>query len=78
MTSDDIGRTIRKVRLERGLSQKDVRLRCGLCESVVSRMEAGYVSNWPQNILKVAGALRVRPFRFFMTDEEWRRWEGKA
>ena len=77
MSSTNVGQVIRKLRLERGMTQRDVRWKCGLSKPMVSNIETGRYRLTPLTALKLAEALGVPAFRLYMTDKEWAKWSGK-
>ena len=78
MSSTNVGEVIRKLRLERGMTQRDLRWKCGLSEATVSKIETGDHSLIPGSALKLAKALGVPVSRFFKTDAEWQKWKRKV
>ena len=77
MSSTNVGDAIRKVRLERGLTQALLGKMAGITASVVSRIEMGRIGLRQEAGQNLARALRVPVFRLFMTDKEWAKWSGK-
>ncbi len=55
-----IGRAVRTMRVERGLSQEEVGLRSGLSRGFFGRVERGDANPTFETLLKVAGALEVQ------------------
>ncbi len=71
MTTDEtIGQRIRRIRLERGLSQERLAAMTGLSASGISRIESGQRHPLPRTIRDIAHALGV-------TIEELVRVEGE-
>ncbi len=78
MTAKHIGARLRKARLERGLAQRALGRKAGVSQPLIAHLEGGRRGFRSQVIVKIARALEVPPFRFFMTDAEWRRWGRKT
>ncbi|MGA5135567.1 helix-turn-helix domain-containing protein [Streptomyces olivoreticuli] len=57
MTTQDPGRLLRKLRLERGLSQIQLAERAGVSQAVVSRVEVGHHSPTIRSLSRLADAL---------------------
>ena len=55
-----IGKTLKLVRIEKGLSQGDIEKRTGLLRSYLSRVENGHTVPSLGTLTKIAGALEVK------------------
>ena len=64
---NDIGKNIKKIRKEKGLTQQDLAALCYTSQQVVQRWEAG--SRTPQDIFVVAKALGVSPWDILASQE---------
>jgi transcriptional regulator with XRE-family HTH domain len=62
-SQSQVGKTIRKLRQEKGLSQADLADRAGLSREYVNKIEAGRYDPPLSTINALARALRVRPAR---------------
>ena len=47
----------------------------GISQAQVSRLENGQQGFRSGTLVKLARALKVPPFRLFMTEKEWRKWK---
>lgn len=66
-----IGEEVRRLRIERGLSQQELAERIGLSQSVIARLEAGGVEPRLSTLDRVAKALGVEvEVRFLAPPEE--------
>lgn len=61
------GRRLRELRKKKGLSQEDLALEAELDRTYVSGVERGERNISLLNIIKLAGALRVRPSKLMDT-----------
>ena len=64
---NNIGKNIKKIRKEKGLTQQDLAALCYTSQQVVQRWEAG--SRTPQDIFVVAKALDVSPLEIMASQE---------
>ena len=62
----NIGERLKKVRLERGYTLKDVAGKSGYSKALISRIENGNVSPSINSLLKIAAALEVKPHDLFL------------
>lgn len=65
----EIGRKIRKARLERGLTQQELGNLVGVQKSAIAKYENGRVVNIKRSTLqKIAGALNIKPSELIFTE----------
>ncbi|MBI5117647.1 helix-turn-helix domain-containing protein [Candidatus Poribacteria bacterium] len=62
----NIGERLKKVRLEKGYTLKDVSAKSGYSKALISRIENGNVSPSINSLLKIASALEVKPHDLFL------------
>ncbi|RJP18024.1 MAG: helix-turn-helix domain-containing protein [Candidatus Abyssobacteria bacterium SURF_5] len=62
----NIGERLKKVRLEKGYTLKDVAAKSGYSKALISRIENGNVSPSINSLLKIASALEVKPHDLFL------------
>src|SRR5690625_7145470 len=67
---DDIGKQIKKLRLEREMTLKDVSEKTGLSIGFLSQVERGKSSITLQSISKISDALEVSRSYFFEDEKE--------
>ena len=60
-----IGQTMRKIRLEAGLSLRQLAARCTIDHADIARMEKAIINPQLANVLELAMALNVPPEVFF-------------
>lgn len=66
-----MGDIIKQRRIELGLSQEELALRCGFkSKSTISKLESGQRTTKTANIEKVANALGLDPAKLIMPDTE--------
>ncbi len=65
-----LGRKIRQLRLDRGLTIQDVSERTGLSKGLISQIENEQVSPPISTLMKIANALKVELAYFFMREDE--------
>jgi len=58
---EKVGKKVRKIRKQRGLSQEELAFRCGLHRTYISDIERGSRNVSLKNIEKIAKALGVPP-----------------
>jgi len=75
MKPKDIGTTVKALRKELGLTTTDLAKKVGVSQAQVSRLENGQQGFRSGTLVKIAKALKVPPFRLFMTDKEWQKWK---
>jgi transcriptional regulator with XRE-family HTH domain len=66
----NIGERLKKVRLEKGYTLKDVAGQSGYSKALISRIENGNVSPSINSLLKIAGALEIKPYDLFLPSGE--------
>ncbi len=77
MKAKEIGATVRAIRTERGLTTTKLADMVGISQAQVSRLENGQQGFRSGTLVRIAKALKVPPFRLFMTDKEWAKWQKK-
>ncbi len=77
MTSKDIGKTVRAIRKEMGITTTGLADKVGISQAQISRLENGEQGFRSGTLVKIAKALKVPPFRLFMNDKEWKKWKGR-
>ena len=77
MTPKEIGKTVRARRTELGLTTTKLANMVKISQAQISRLENGQQGFRSGTLVKIAKALKVPPFRLFMTDKEWAKWSGK-
>jgi len=65
----DIGKRLRALREDKGLSQGDIERRSGLLRSYISRVEGGYTAPSISTLEKFAKALEVEPYQLLFHGE---------
>ena len=65
-----IGERVRQLRLERGLSQRDIENTSGLLRSYLSRVERGHTVPTLETLERLAAALDLPLYRLFCTPDE--------
>lgn len=65
-----IGERIRELRLQKGLSQRDIEKASGLLRSYLSRLERGHTMPSLETLERLAAALDLPLYRLFYTPEE--------
>lgn len=66
----NIGERLKKVRLEKGYTLKDVAAQSGYSKALISRIENGNVSPSINSLLKIAGALEIKPYDLFLPSRD--------
>ena len=75
MKPKEIGATVRKLRTEMAKTTTDLAKKVGVSQAQISRLENGQQGFRSETLVKIAKALKVPPFRLFMTDKEWAKWK---
>lgn len=60
-----LGRRIREIRIQKGLSQRDLARRTGIFSSYISRIENGHIVPSLETLEKLAQALETPLYKFF-------------
>ena len=74
MKSKEIGATVRAIRGDKGLTTTKLADMVGISQAQISRLENGQQGFRSGTLVKIAKALKIPPFRLFMTDKEWAKW----
>ena len=77
MKAKDIGSTVKDLRTELGMTTTDLAKKVGISQAQISRLENGQQGFRSGTLVKIAKALKVPPFRLFMTDKEWAKWKKR-
>ncbi len=77
MKPKEIGATVRAIRTELGMTTTALAAEVGISQAQISRLENGQQGFRSGTLVEIAKALKVPPFRLFMTDKEWAKWSGK-
>ena len=75
MKAKDIGATVRELRTGLGITTTALAKKVGISQAQISRLENGQQGFRSGTLVKIAKALKVPPFRLFMTDKEWAKWK---
>ncbi len=75
MKPKDIGATVRAIRTELGMTTTALAKKVGISQAQISRLENGQQGFRSGTLVKLAKALKVPPFRLFMTEKEWVKWK---
>ncbi|MBQ8894379.1 MAG: helix-turn-helix domain-containing protein [Clostridia bacterium] len=60
---------IKSLRLERGLTQKELGERCGMADSAIRKYESGKVVPGYESLFKIAKALGIEDYRIIFDDD---------
>jgi len=71
MKASDIGRTVKARRLELGLSTTELAKKVRISQAQISRLENGLQGFRSDTVFRISKALKVPPYRLFMSDNEW-------
>ena len=77
MKPKEIGTTVKALRTEQKMTTTDLAKKVGISQAQISRLENGQQGFRSGTLVKIAKALKVPPFRLFMTDKEWAKWKKK-
>ena len=77
MKAKDIGTTVKQLRTELGMTTTDLAKKVRISQAQISRLENGQQGFRSGTLVKIAKALKVPPFRMFMTDKEWAKWKKR-
>jgi transcriptional regulator with XRE-family HTH domain len=75
MKPKEIGATVRQLRIEMGKNSTDLAKKVGISQPQISRLEKGQQGFRSDTLVKIAKALKVPPFRLFMTEKDWAKWK---
>lgn len=78
--SEDIGANIKKIRLEKGLTQKELGDLCGMADSAIRRYESGRGNPTNKTLLRIASALNTPVEVLMLSDERYKdleEWAGE-
>ena len=75
MKPKEIGATVRQLRTELGKTTTDLAKKVGISQAQISRLENGQQGFRSGTLVKIVKALKVPPFRLFMTEKEWAKWK---
>jgi len=70
----DIGATVKAIRTELGMTTTALATKVGISQAQISRLENGQQGFRSDTVGRLAKALKIPPFRLFMTTAEWRKW----
>ncbi len=73
--TNGIGSTVKAIRAESGLTTTRLAKKVGISQAQISRLENGQQGFRSGTLVRIAKALKVPPFRLFMTDKEWMKWK---
>ena len=76
MKAKEIGATVRATRKDLGITTTQLGKKVGISQAQISRLENGQQGLRSSTLVRIAKALKVPPFRLFMTDKEWAKWKG--
>ena len=65
-----VGRNVRRIRLEQGLTQEQLAERCGHSQQYVSELERGEQNATLISIAEISQALKVSHLELFRTDAD--------
>ena len=73
MILSDLGKSIKDIRKQRGVSQQQLAIQAGMSRATLSKIENGYIANTSivkiNHILSLLGyELDIKPFNPFMTE----------
>ncbi len=77
MKAKDIGMTVKQLRTDLGMTTTDLAKKVRISQAQISRLENGQQGFRSGTLVKIAKALKVPPFRMFMTDKEWAKWKKR-
>ena len=77
MKAKDIGATVRELRTQLSITTTGLAKKVGISQAQISRLENGQQGFRSGTLVKIAKALKVPPFRLFMTDKEWAKWSRR-
>lgn len=68
MNQEEIYKKLRKIRIEKGFSQKYIGEQCGLTQQAINRIEQGKRKIDIELLLKISAALDIDPFNDILTN----------
>jgi transcriptional regulator with XRE-family HTH domain len=74
MKPKDIGSIVKTRRAELDMTTTVLAKKVKISQAQISRLENGQQGFRSGTLVKIAEALKVPPFRLFMTNAEWARW----
>ena len=66
----DIGKELKKYRIEKNLTQRQLSEKCGIAESTLRQYELGIRKPKPATVGKIARALELPQIDYFVTSED--------
>ena len=75
MKPQDIGVAVKAIRTELGMTVTDLAKKIGISQAQIARLENGQQDFRSQTLVRIARALKVPPFRLFMTEDSWVKWK---
>ena len=66
------GKHLKELRLQQGLSLRELSRECDIDNSKISKIEQGKVEIRFYTIVELAAGLKVHPLELFKFDHEWR------
>jgi len=73
--SKEIGANVRSIRTDLGMTTTELGRKVGVSQAQISRLENGQQGFRSATLVKIAKALKVPPFRLFMTENDWAKWK---
>ena len=73
--TNGIGSTMKALRAESGMTTTRLAEKVDISQAQISRLENGRQGFRSGTLVRIAKALKVPPFRLFMTDKEWAKWK---
>ena len=78
LTQQDIGLTVRERRHELDMTTTKLADKVEISQAQISRLENGQQGFRSGTLVKIAKALKIPPFRLFMTNREWAKYSALA
>ncbi|MCI1986084.1 MAG: helix-turn-helix domain-containing protein [Lactobacillus sp.] len=72
-----LARNIKRIRMERGMTQKDLADAMGSIEQSVSKFERAISAPSAKAIMQLCEALQVTPNDLYLNDADWRSWQSE-
>ncbi len=70
-----LGKRIKEIRISRHLTQEELSELTDIGASSISKIESGYFHPSDENIVKIAAALKVKPYKLYMFNHQKSRQE---